>query len=73
MALFFILAMMDHMSLKKITDYDLEALIDNELDHEDQKIVLDHIKSYPDAQKRYDELKAQKEAIKRWHQHKDKR
>jgi len=60
--------MLQFMSSQNITDYDLQALIDNELDWEDQKHVLDHVERNPEAKKRYEELKAQKEALQHWHQ-----
>lgn len=55
------------MSSQNITDYDLQALVDNELDWEDQKHVLDYIECTPEAKKRYEELKAQKEVLQRWY------
>ena len=62
--------MMNIMSTNKITDYDIQALIDNELEWEDQKNVLDHIENDLEASKRYKELKAQKELINRWYRSK---
>jgi anti-sigma factor RsiW len=59
-------AIIQSMSLQNITDYDLQALVDNELDWEDQKAVLDHVERDPEAKKRYEELKAQKEALKKY-------
>ncbi|GEM_PF-3043870 len=56
---------------KSITDYDLQALIDNELEYEDQKHILDHIEQNPEMKKRYEELKAQKNALQRWYSSKN--
>lgn len=49
-----------------ITDHDIQALIDNELDAEEEKFVRELIKKNIYAQKRYEELKQQKNLIQMW-------
>lgn len=49
-----------------ITDHDIQALIDNELDAEEEKFVRELIKKNIYAQKRYEELKKQKNLIQMW-------
>lgn len=51
---------------KTVTDFDIQALIDNELDWEDEKRVRDYLRSHDWAKKRYEELRAQKETLQRW-------
>lgn len=48
-----------------ITDYDIQALVDNELDWEDEKIVRHHISENQNAGDRYKELIHQKKLLKR--------
>lgn len=52
--------------LKDITDYDIQALIDNELDWESEKLVRQHIAADHHAAKRYRVLKEQKNLLKSW-------
>ncbi len=54
------------MNTKFFTDYDIQALVDNELTWEDEKKVRDFIGRNPPAQKRYDELERQKNLLKEW-------
>jgi anti-sigma factor RsiW len=49
-----------------ITDFDIQALVDNELSWEDEKRVRAYIQSNPDAKRRYDELSAQQTALRSW-------
>jgi len=49
-----------------ITDADIQALIDNELDHESEKRVRSCLKENNKAKERYETLKHQKELIKLW-------
>ena len=49
-----------------ITDYDIQALVDDELKHEDEKQVLEFIAYNRTAQKRYKELLHQKRLLKLW-------
>lgn len=49
-----------------VTDFDIQALIDNELDGEDEKRIRAFIEKNEDAKRRYDELKEQKSLIQKW-------
>lgn len=51
---------------KTVTDYDIQALVDHELDWEEEKNVVNFILTHDDAKRRYDELKAQKKILKMW-------
>lgn len=50
-----------------ISDFDIQALIDNELSWEDQKIVQSFIENDHEAQKKFDEFLLQKKKIKAWY------
>lgn len=54
------------MTLDTVTDYDIQALIDNELNHEEAKEVFGHLEKNRSAYKRYKELMAQKNLLKLW-------
>lgn len=54
------------MQFSKITDYDLQAYVDGELDHERLKYVREQIKENFRLKKRYDELLRQKKHLKNW-------
>lgn len=49
-----------------ITDFDIQALVDNELHWEHEKMVLSFLETDSAAQKRYQELCKQKNLLKRW-------
>ncbi|MCE7887570.1 MAG: hypothetical protein DYH13_08755 [Alphaproteobacteria bacterium PRO2] len=49
-----------------ITDFDIQALVDNELGWEEEKSVRAHIESDPDARHRYEELIRQKRLLLEW-------
>ena len=49
-----------------ITDYDIQAFIDNELDWEQEKRVMQYIESNYTAKKRYEELLNQKKILQEW-------
>jgi hypothetical protein len=51
-----------------ITDYDIEALIDNELDWEREKEVRRAIKNNSTHLKKYRELLLQKKLVQKWFQ-----
>lgn len=53
-------------NLPNITDYDIQALIDNELDWEEEKRVREAIKYNSQFMKRYNTLKNQKTLIQNW-------
>ena len=54
------------MNFSKITDYDIQALVDGELDHERSKHVYDEIQKNQAFNKRYKELLSQKKILVRW-------
>lgn len=49
-----------------ITDMDIQALIDNELDHDSEKRVRSCLQNNSKAKERYETLKHQKELLKLW-------
>ncbi len=49
-----------------LTDFDIQALVDNELPHEEEKAVRAHIQADPDARRRYNELCHQKRLLQEW-------
>ena len=51
-----------------LSDYDIQALIDNELDWERAKIVMAHIDTDPTLKKRHTLLLAQKHLLQNWWQ-----
>lgn len=55
------------MSSVKITDMDIQALIDNELDPVRQRILLETIETSPDLYKRFTMYLHQKKLLKLWH------
>jgi len=54
------------MTLQGITDYDIQALVDDELSHEEGKEVLSKLEQNRDARNRYNELMKQKNLLKSW-------
>lgn len=52
--------------MTQINDFDIQALVDNELNWEDEKRVLSAIQSDPKAMSRLQELKAQKLLLQNW-------
>lgn len=56
--------------LKNFSDYDLQALLDNELDEQEKNHVLNFIKNNPSAKKRFEELLKQKNILKKWYKSK---
>lgn len=54
------------MKFSYITDHDIQALIDDELDHEKAKNVRAYLDRHPNAQKRYDKLTEQKRLLQNW-------
>ena len=51
---------------QNITDYDIQALVDNELSWEEEKRIRAHVVSNPDAHRRYKELCRQRNLLKDW-------
>lgn len=49
-----------------VTDYDLQALVDNELSDTDRCRIEAHIARDANAQRRYADLSAQKKLLKKW-------
>ena len=54
------------MDAHSITDYDIQALVDNELAWEDEKRVRAFLKENPNAYKRYKELAMQRNTLQNW-------
>ena len=50
------------------TDFDIQALIDNELSWEEEKKVRKYLRENVRAKERYLELKKQKELLQKWWQ-----
>ena len=53
-------------AMKTITDYDIQALVDNELEYETAKKIRTRINNSPDACNRYQELIKQKHLLQEW-------
>lgn len=51
-----------------VTDYDIQALVDDELEEEKASAVRAHLEHNPAAKKRYLDLFAQKNILKIWWQ-----
>lgn len=49
-----------------ISDFDIQALIDNELTWEREKEVLSYLEHDPQAKRRYNELSRQKTLLQKW-------
>lgn len=56
------------MSIKSITDYDIQALVDGELPETKARKVQEFIESNRSAQKRYQQLCKQHDLLKLWWQ-----
>lgn len=55
-----------HIMTKSITDFDIQALIDNELSWEEEKMVRSAIADDRRNSQRYEELKTQKVKLQKW-------
>jgi anti-sigma factor RsiW len=53
-----------------VTDYDIQALIDNELDHESEKRVRLYLEQNETAKRYYEDLVRQKKLLQMWGEHK---
>lgn len=51
-----------------LSDFDIQAYLDNELDWERAKAVLTYIESDPEAKRRYEQLRQQKGMLRDWWQ-----
>lgn len=49
-----------------ITDYDIQAYVDGELNKDDEKRIRHFIERNPSAMRRYKQLCQQKRALKNW-------
>lgn len=49
-----------------IDDYDIQALVDGELDDKKAKQLVKEMERNPSIKKRYDELCEQRQRLKRW-------
>ena len=56
------------MNMQSITDYDIQALVDNELPENKARQVRDFIKKNKSAQQRYQQLQEQQELLQMWWQ-----
>ncbi len=54
------------MAAQNITSYDIHALVDNELEWEDEKRVRAYIRDNEEARKFYNELCRQRKLLQRW-------
>lgn len=54
------------MGTQVITDFDIQALVDNELSWEQEKSVRAYLEATPEAHKRYKELCRQKRLLQEW-------
>lgn len=54
------------MQFSKITDYDIQAFVDGELDHERAKYVREQIRQNSKLKKRYSDLLSQQKHLKSW-------
>lgn len=54
------------MNLYAVSDYDIQALIDDELSHEEARQVQSYIEKNSGARRRYQELLSQKSLLKLW-------
>lgn len=54
------------MKYQTVTDFDIQALVDEELPWEQAKYVRDYITLVPEAKRRYEELSRQKQLLKKW-------
>lgn len=55
---------------KIITEYDIQALVDNQLDGEAERRVQALLRDDPRLQKRYADLQSQKDLLNQWWQDK---
>ena len=54
------------MTIQTITDFEIQALVDNELSWEEEKQVRAYIEASAAARSRYDELVRQKRLLQEW-------
>lgn len=54
------------MSHQTITDFDIQALVDNELEWEQEKSIRAYLEVTPEAKRRYEELCRQKRLLQEW-------
>lgn len=52
--------------VNQVTDYDIQALIDGELEGDQKQHVLAHIENDKAARQRYEELSHQKRLLQEW-------
>lgn len=56
----------DQQDFHDVTDWDIQALVDNELDWERRKRVQRFVEADRQARARHEELVLQKKALQRW-------
>lgn len=54
------------MAYQRLTDYDIQALVDNEISPKDAELVLKQLEKNHAAHERYKELIKQKNLLKLW-------
>jgi anti-sigma factor RsiW len=65
-AVFCAMQVYGHMERETITDLEIQALVDGELDQARQKQVMDALDRRPDLYKRYLQYKKQKSLLRAW-------
>lgn len=50
-----------------ITDFDIQALVDNELSWQEEKRIMEHILKSSILKKRFEKLQRQKKLLQRWY------
>ena len=50
-----------------VTDYDIQGLVDGELNPEEEQHVLSYLERNSDARQRYEELWKQKMLLQKWY------
>lgn len=54
------------MSTFNVTDWDLQAYLDNELPWEEQKTILKALENDPHLRQRFNDFRRQKELLQKW-------
>ncbi len=58
---------------KTVTSYDIQALVDNELDWEESKVVMDALSKSEDLMRYYNKLRQQKILLRSWWNHRNRK
>jgi anti-sigma factor RsiW len=54
------------MQCKYVSEFDIQALVDNELEWEEEKRIHAYLTENPTARKYYEEMLEQKNRLKKW-------